>query len=681
MPVFLQRLPATWLIAAVWLLLVAAGYLGVSQFAGEEKTRALRQWEQRLATVANAQVRDIQSWLEARREALTTVSENMSVRLYVMTLLDEEASTEAVSAGETFLRNYLIAVAGQLGVLEPTSELGTIRANIEIEGSAGVAILSPQGRVLVQTRYFPDAKPIIPELKPEAQMIGPVDAPSGDTLLWLTSPIRGVQDNTGDPPLAWVAVAMPLFPALDEKLADNQLEDSAASSWIISPVEGQPTVIAPQRQADTLLTSLQFAPVSQQAAEQARRLVEGNDVQTQPSYAFGVPVADTPWTLVRRITKQAALADVQARIWWLYFAYWAAVLAISFIIVALWRHVTAERLQVLLSNLSSHEALLELVTNHIPARIMITDTKHRFCYANEQAQEILEMNETDLQKKTLTQVMGTAQAQHYIAANERVLAYDKPETILREQGEAGALESAREIQHIPLGDIPKKYVSGDDRGVLIIERDLTEIIRSKQARQATLNKLIETLVMLIDRRDPHAAQHSAGVALIAGEIAHTLELPQTAIDTLEIAGQLMNLGKLLVPQELLVSAKPLASDDRELIQRSLNAAIDYLSHVPFEGPVVETLRQSQERVDGKGPLGLKEDDILETAMILAVANSFVALTSPRAWREAKPIEETRAILWEEAGRTYSRAVVTALFHYLDNLGGAEEWETFLKERR
>ncbi len=680
MPVFSRKLPTSWLIALVWLLLIAAGYLGVSQFAAEEKTRALRQWEQRLATVATAQSRDIASWLQARREAMGAVAENMSVRLYVMTLLDESASTEAVAAGETFLRNYLIAVAGQLGVLEPTSELGTIRANIDIEGSAGVAILSKDSRVLAQTRYFPDAKPIIPELKPQPQMIGPVDAASGDTLLWLTAPIRGVQDNETAPPLAWVAVAIPIFPALDAKLVDHQLENSAATSWVISLMDGKPQVIAPKDQSDTLLSSRQFTPVSQHAAEQPQQLVEGKNVTTQPSYAFGVAIEPTPWTLVRRITTEAALADINTRIWWFNFGYWAAALAISFIIVALWRHVTAERLQVLLSNLSSHEALLELVTNHIPARIMITDTKHRFCYANEQAQKTLQMEERDLQKKTLTQVMGTAQAQHYIAANERVLAYHKPETILREQGDPGALDSALEIQHIPLADIPKKYVSGDDRGVLIIERDLTEIIRSKQARQATLNKLIETLVMLIDRRDPHAAHHSAGVALIAGEIAHTLELPQTAIDTVEIAGQLLNLGKLLVPQELLVSAKPLASDDRELIQRSLNAAIDYLSHVPFEGPVVETLRQSQERVDGKGPLGLKEEDILETAMILSVANSFVALTSPRAWREAKPVDEAKAILWEEAGRTYSRPVVTALFHYLDNLGGAEEWNTFLKER-
>jgi HD-GYP domain-containing protein (c-di-GMP phosphodiesterase class II) len=585
-----------------------------------------------------------------------------------------------MEAGETFLRNYLVAVAGQLGVLEPASELDTIRANVEVTGNAGIAILTSDGKALVQTRYFPESASIVPDLGPELQMMGPAKAASGEFLLWIAAPIRGVQDSETDAPLAWAVIAMPIHPALDDRLKDNQFDLTKATSRVISMADGKPQVIAPKRMTQSLVGSLQFIPVAQRAVDKPNELVEGENTESKSSFAFGVPIQDAPWTVVRQITTDNALAEVNKRISWLYFAYWAAVLAISFVIVALWRHVTAERLQTLLSNLSSHEALLELITNHIPARIMITDAKHRFCYANEQAQHALDMSESDLQKKSMSQVMGNARAQHYISANERVLAYKKPETILREQATGGVLESAYEVQHIPLAEIPRTYVTEDDRGVLIIERDLTDIIRSKQARQATLNKLIETLVMLIDRRDPHAAHHSASVALIAGEIANTMDLPTTAIETVEIAGQLMNLGKLLVPQELLVSAKPLGQDDRDLIQRCLNAAIDYLSHVPFEGPVVETLRQSQERVDGKGPLGLLEEDILETALVLAVANSFVALTSPRAWREAKPIEEAKVILQEESGKEYSRPVVTALCHYLENLGGQDEWEQHLKAR-
>ena len=61
-------------------------------------------------------------------------------------------------------------------------------------------------------------------------------------------------------------------------------------------------------------------------------------------------------------------------------------------------------------------------------------------------------------------------------------------------------------------------------------------------------------------------------------------------------------------------------------------AVDLLQDVTFEGPVVETIRQLGETWDGGGPLGLKGEEILVTARVLAVANAFVGMVSPRAYR-------------------------------------------------
>jgi HD-GYP domain-containing protein (c-di-GMP phosphodiesterase class II) len=85
--------------------------------------------------------------------------------------------------------------------------------------------------------------------------------------------------------------------------------------------------------------------------------------------------------------------------------------------------------------------------------------------------------------------------------------------------------------------------------------------------------------------------------------------------------------------------------------------------------VVDTLHQSLESWDGKGPKGLAGEAILPTARIVAVANAFVAMISSRAHRAGKSVDEALAALQANAGIAYDRRVVTALANYLENRGG------------
>jgi HD-GYP domain-containing protein (c-di-GMP phosphodiesterase class II) len=97
---------------------------------------------------------------------------------------------------------------------------------------------------------------------------------------------------------------------------------------------------------------------------------------------------------------------------------------------------------------------------------------------------------------------------------------------------------------------------------------------------------------------------------------------------------------------------------------------DMLQSIEFDGPVVETLRQAQERWDGSGqPRGLKGEGILLTARIIAVANALVGMISDRAFRQAMSIDQASEILFKETGKAYDRRVVAALVNYLDNRDG------------
>jgi HD-GYP domain-containing protein (c-di-GMP phosphodiesterase class II) len=111
----------------------------------------------------------------------------------------------------------------------------------------------------------------------------------------------------------------------------------------------------------------------------------------------------------------------------------------------------------------------------------------------------------------------------------------------------------------------------------------------------------------------------------------------------------------------------LAEDEMRLVRDSLQHGADLLEGVEFDGPVVRTLRQIHERWDGSGtPLGLSGDDILITAQIVAAANAFVALTSERAWRSGTDGENAAGELMKEAGRAFTRRVVSALINIVDN---------------
>ncbi|RMF67459.1 MAG: hypothetical protein D6740_11880 [Alphaproteobacteria bacterium] len=127
---------------------------------------------------------------------------------------------------------------------------------------------------------------------------------------------------------------------------------------------------------------------------------------------------------------------------------------------------------------------------------------------------------------------------------------------------------------------------------------------------------------------------------------------------------------------MLLKKGRLSEDELALVRNAMKKSADLLTGVEFDGPVVETLRQLQARVDGTGDPPLKGEEILITARILAVANAFVAMVSPRAHRKGLSIDEALAELQKEAGTRFDRGVVAALAHQIENLDGRRRWARF-----
>ncbi len=162
----------------------------------------------------------------------------------------------------------------------------------------------------------------------------------------------------------------------------------------------------------------------------------------------------------------------------------------------------------------------------------------------------------------------------------------------------------------------------------------------------------------IDARDPYTQGHSERVARLGYEIAKILGISESACQEIYLAGLLHDLGKIGVPDHILHKAGALADEEFAVIKQHPEIGhriIERLGKLHF---VLPGVLYHHERWDGKGyPHGLKQESIPLMARILAVADSFDAMTSSRPYRGAMPIEKAAAVIRGGAGQQWDTAVV------------------------
>ena len=351
------------------------------------------------------------------------------------------------------------------------------------------------------------------------------------------------------------------------------------------------------------------------------------------------------------------------------------IVVVSITIVAVWRHGTslrsaaaAERYRIAAERFQNLGRFLRIVTDGQPNAIAAVDGDGHYTFANSAAAAGTEMETEELLGKTMAAVIGPVKAKAFGDINKIMLEDSEPKSATHTFEEEDGAHIYRS-DHIPL-----KGDRDNPPGALMIIDDITELVTERQRRERILRQLVTTLVHFVDQRDPYSADHSSRVAEVSSAIAKEMELDDDDIRTVDIAGNLMNLGKLLVPAEILTKSGNLTDDELQQIRNSVLESADLLDNVEFDGPVVDTIRQIQEHWDGSGmPKGLRETDILQSARIVSVANAFVGMASARAYREGVPFEKVCGILLGEAGTKFDRRAVSALINHVENRGGREGW--------
>ncbi|MEI8210420.1 MAG: bacteriohemerythrin [Methylococcales bacterium] len=171
-------------------------------------------------------------------------------------------------------------------------------------------------------------------------------------------------------------------------------------------------------------------------------------------------------------------------------------------------------------------------------------------------------------------------------------------------------------------------------------------------------KTVALTTTLCEMRDPYTVGHEQRVAEISVAIGAEMGLDSQRIEGLKVGGYLHDLGKMCIPLEILSKPGKLSPIEFMLIKQHPQAGYDVLKDIGFPWPVEQIALQHHERMDGSGyPNGLKGDEILLEARIVAVADVIESMSTHRPYRSGLGIEAALAEIERGIDTAYDRNVV------------------------
>ena len=189
--------------------------------------------------------------------------------------------------------------------------------------------------------------------------------------------------------------------------------------------------------------------------------------------------------------------------------------------------------------------------------------------------------------------------------------------------------------------------------------NLERMVADRTAKlQKTLDGVIQVVAQIVESRDPYTAGHQRRVAELACAIAREMGCPEDQVKGIHMAGLIHDLGKISVPSEILSKPGRLSDIEFALIKSHPQVGYDILKGIDFPWPITLMVLQHHERMDGSGyPQGLKRQEILPEARILAVADVVEAMASHRPYRAAFGIEKALEEIIKNKNIMYDEMVV------------------------
>jgi putative nucleotidyltransferase with HDIG domain len=203
-----------------------------------------------------------------------------------------------------------------------------------------------------------------------------------------------------------------------------------------------------------------------------------------------------------------------------------------------------------------------------------------------------------------------------------------------------------------------------------LEQEITERKKANEALKRTFKETVDALARTVEMRDPYTAGHQMRVGELACAIARKLGFPEDEAEGIRVMGLLHDIGKIIVPAEILAKPSRLNECESLLIKAHPQAGYDILKEIEFPWPVATAILQHHERLNGSGyPFGLHDGEIIVEAKILAAADVMESMSSHRPYRPALGLKAALEEVNGNKGVLYSGDVAEALL----KVAGEEGW--------
>ena len=664
-------------IALSIILLVGGSHLLIRSLLLQEHREDYGAWKVMLESLADTKANTIHVWLSDQFSIISQLAKNPSLILYSQQLMEENHGTEPERAELVYLRNLIITTAERHDFV-PSQASASIQANLTLSADNGLALFDSKLRQIAATPGFSYPTDSLTSKAMEAMQSGQpalldIILHNGRPVLGFITPFSGLRVK-GDSPSA-IGIVMgyknlekTIFPTLTARSTNTKEEsfliqrDGEVISFLSPLSDGTPALGRhTQNKGEQVVVYASAHP----GAFNERPDHNGINVLFTSRTIMG-----TPWILIQQIEADAALTESKAHLQSIVFSITLSTLLVSALMVAAWWHgasvkqkTLTDKLQARTEQLEAKTTLLDAINNNIKDLIILVDPNGVCLFANASLARLVNAVPVDLIGKSLANIFGAAQAKILNDAISQTLGNEittvMPITL-------DFLSPPRQFHAIITS------INGP-KGILLALHDITEVTMHQRRESLLFQQLVRVLMRAIDLHDPYSANHSAKTAALAMAMGRAMRLSAEEMVTIEIAANLCNLGKLSIPRDVLTKESALTQKERCLIRQESQYAAQMLNDLEFPGPLQQTIIQKHEYLDGSGhPFHLKGDDIIITARVVAVANAFIGMTSPRAYRDRLENQIALSKIMQDCDSKYDRKAVAALFQVIEN---ESDWES------
>ena len=382
---------------------------------------------------------------------------------------------------------------------------------------------------------------------------------------------------------------------------------------------------------------------------------------TAPVYSVGSPISGPAWWIVQEIDATAARAKLGG--------FMTAVSVVAALVVitviaafgAFWWRLSnehnlalADQFRRLAARIEAQKKLLDSINNSIADYIGLKSKDGVYRYLNPAFAIAIGREVDEAIGLDDAAIFGHGTAGRLAPSDRRALDEGGPVTVNEE------VYLGSRLHQLQISKMPYQDESGEISGIVSVTRDVTELVEVQNKRERAVQQMVAALVRAVELRDPYLAGHSRRLAGFATAVAQRLEAGPEEVATVEIAANLSQIGKLAVPREILTKPGRLTETEIVRMQQHIDHVATILHDIDFELPVLETIRQMHERLDGTGyPTGLARGQISRAALILGACDVFCARLEPRSYRGGIAPETALEIL-EQNDERYDPTVVAAL---------------------